>query len=173
MAQSLWLAVFESGLVDGPHNTDSFRLQLALLLRVPYQSDRLRAASPHFLIPVPLWILSPCHCQYGVGTMPKPKPLIGWMLALYTLLISLWYQQNYTDLSVSVAGSTDTGDTNEAIIGPRKSSPWIWKGYMPHCKVTDTPFHIQGCICHFVKWQIHPFISKGTNIWTIKEKVYF
>ena len=21
---------------------------------------------------------------------------------------------------------------------------------------------MKGCICHFVKWQIHPFISKGT-----------
>ena len=22
---------------------------------------------------------------------------------------------------------------------------------------------IKGCICHFTKWQIHPFISKGTT----------
>ena len=22
---------------------------------------------------------------------------------------------------------------------------------------------MEGCICHFVKWQIHPFISKGTK----------
>ena len=22
---------------------------------------------------------------------------------------------------------------------------------------------MKGCICHFAKWQIHPFISKGTN----------
>ena len=25
-------------------------------------------------------------------------------------------------------------------------------------------FDMKGCICHFVKWQIHPFISKGTII---------
>ena len=24
---------------------------------------------------------------------------------------------------------------------------------------------MQGCICHFVKWQIHPFIFKGTSMW--------
>ena len=26
------------------------------------------------------------------------------------------------------------------------------------------PLDTKGCICHFTKWQIHPFISKGTNI---------
>ena len=25
------------------------------------------------------------------------------------------------------------------------------------------PLDMIGCICHFTKWQIHPFISKGTN----------
>ena len=25
---------------------------------------------------------------------------------------------------------------------------------------------MKGCICHFTKWQIHPFISKGTNYMT-------
>ena len=25
------------------------------------------------------------------------------------------------------------------------------------------PLGMKVCICHFVKWQIHPFISKGTN----------
>ena len=25
------------------------------------------------------------------------------------------------------------------------------------------PLDMKGCICHFVKWQIHPFISKGTT----------
>ena len=25
------------------------------------------------------------------------------------------------------------------------------------------PLDMEGCICHFVKWQIHSFISKGTN----------
>ena len=25
------------------------------------------------------------------------------------------------------------------------------------------PFDMKGCICHFTKWQIHPFISKGRN----------
>ena len=24
------------------------------------------------------------------------------------------------------------------------------------------PLDMKGCICHFTKWQIHPFISKGT-----------
>ena len=24
------------------------------------------------------------------------------------------------------------------------------------------PLGMKGCICHFAKWQIHPFISKGT-----------
>ena len=23
---------------------------------------------------------------------------------------------------------------------------------------------MKGCICHFVKWQIHPFISKGSLV---------
>ena len=25
------------------------------------------------------------------------------------------------------------------------------------------PLDMKGCICHFIKWQIHPFISKGTT----------
>ena len=25
------------------------------------------------------------------------------------------------------------------------------------------PLDMKGCICHFVRWQIHPFISNGTN----------
>ena len=25
------------------------------------------------------------------------------------------------------------------------------------------PLDMKGCICHFKKWQIHPFISKGTK----------
>ena len=25
------------------------------------------------------------------------------------------------------------------------------------------PLDMKGCICHFLKWQIHPFISKGTK----------
>ena len=29
------------------------------------------------------------------------------------------------------------------------------------------PLDMKGCICHFVKWQIHPFISKGT-IWFLE-----
>ena len=28
----------------------------------------------------------------------------------------------------------------------------------------DVPLDMKGCICHFIKWQIHPFISKGTTI---------
>ena len=32
-----------------------------------------------------------------------------------------------------------------------------------------TPLDMKGCIGHFVKWQIHPFISKGTNLmWPFK-----
>ena len=37
--------------------------------------------------------------------------------------------------------------------------------YLPLCKVTYTllyPRGVYGCICHFTKWQLHPFISKGT-----------
>ena len=26
------------------------------------------------------------------------------------------------------------------------------------------PLDMKGCICHFTKWQIHHFISKGTAI---------
>ena len=25
------------------------------------------------------------------------------------------------------------------------------------------PLDMKGCICHFTKWRIHPFISKGTT----------
>ena len=25
------------------------------------------------------------------------------------------------------------------------------------------PLDMKGCICHFVKWQMHPFISKKTS----------
>ena len=25
------------------------------------------------------------------------------------------------------------------------------------------PLDMKGCICHFTKWQIHPFVSKGTK----------
>ena len=28
------------------------------------------------------------------------------------------------------------------------------------CNLTSLPLDMKGCICHFVKWQIHPFISK-------------
>ena len=28
------------------------------------------------------------------------------------------------------------------------------------------PLDMKGCICHFTKWQIHLFISKGTQCWT-------
>ena len=27
---------------------------------------------------------------------------------------------------------------------------------------TPLPLDMKGCICHFVKWQIHPFLSKET-----------
>ena len=27
--------------------------------------------------------------------------------------------------------------------------------------INNHPLDMKGCICHFVKWQIHPFISKG------------
>ena len=27
----------------------------------------------------------------------------------------------------------------------------------------NVPLDIKGCICHFVEWQIHPFISKGSK----------
>ena len=30
------------------------------------------------------------------------------------------------------------------------------------CFLHIVTLHMKGCICHFVKWQIHPFISKGT-----------
>ena len=33
----------------------------------------------------------------------------------------------------------------------------------PTLKQHIAPFDMKGCICHFVKWQIHPFISKETN----------
>ena len=31
-----------------------------------------------------------------------------------------------------------------------------------HCFDIVVPFDMKACICHFVKWQIHRFISKGT-----------
>ena len=31
------------------------------------------------------------------------------------------------------------------------------------CKNHTVPLDMKGCICHLTKWQIHPFISKGTN----------
>ena len=46
--------------------------------------------------------------------------------------------------------------------------------YVIVCKVSDletsnnnwqcyiVSLDMKGCICHFTKWQIHPFISKGT-----------
>ena len=38
----------------------------------------------------------------------------------------------------------------------------------PHIDTLD----MQGCICHFAKWQIHPFISKETICWHINfEKI--
>ena len=27
------------------------------------------------------------------------------------------------------------------------------------------PLDMEGCICHFVKWQMHPFISKGKALY--------
>ena len=38
-----------------------------------------------------------------------------------------------------------------------------------YCKgknlIHSVPLDMKGCICHFSKWQIHPFISKGTITW--------
>ena len=31
-----------------------------------------------------------------------------------------------------------------------------------HIGTHIVPLGMKGCICHFVKWQIHPFISKGS-----------
>ena len=35
---------------------------------------------------------------------------------------------------------------------------------MTHRAITHhiVPLDMKGCICHFAKWHIHPFISKGT-----------
>ena len=30
------------------------------------------------------------------------------------------------------------------------------------CERLDVLLDRKGCICHFTKWQIHPFVSKGT-----------
>ena len=52
------------------------------------------------------------------------------------------------------------------------SSPWVWKGVSATLSsgryILSYPsgryrlLYIKGCICHFVEWQIHPFISKWT-----------
>ena len=34
------------------------------------------------------------------------------------------------------------------------------------------PLDMKGCICHFVKWQIHPFISKGTKCTRLRQVKY-
>ena len=36
---------------------------------------------------------------------------------------------------------------------------------------TSSPLDMKGCICHFAKWQIHPFISKGTTWEGLREKI--
>ena len=37
------------------------------------------------------------------------------------------------------------------------------------CQLTTyyVTLDMKGCICHFVKWQIHPFMSKGTKMYVI------
>ena len=46
------------------------------------------------------------------------------------------------------------------------------EGLEQYSKMTNThttedlqivPLDIKGCICHFTKWQMHPFISKGSK----------
>ena len=39
-------------------------------------------------------------------------------------------------------------------------------GYGEHSGVIEhiVPLAMKGCICHSVKWQIHPFIFKGDDI---------
>ena len=32
------------------------------------------------------------------------------------------------------------------------------------------PLDMKGCICHFTKWQIHHFISEGTNNWYLDKR---
>ena len=51
-----------------------------------------------------------------------------------------------------------------------------WSGLSSHCgdfslqrphlsqRQQIVPLDMKGCICHFVKWQIRPFISKGTKL---------
>ena len=34
-----------------------------------------------------------------------------------------------------------------------------------HCRILIVPLDMKGCICHFAKWQIHPFISEGTILY--------
>ena len=46
-----------------------------------------------------------------------------------------------------------------------KTHPWgkvrvISFVFVIHCLHNVVPLDMKGCICHFTKWQIHPFISK-------------
>ena len=56
-----------------------------------------------------------------------------------------------------------------------KFTPQIWRVYVPLCRVAHTPLYIQGykiqiypldmkgLMCHFVKWDMHPFIPRGNS----------
>ena len=47
---------------------------------------------------------------------------------------------------------------------PTSSSEWKLRKFVRIASENIfVTLDMKGCICHFVKWQIHPFLSKGTN----------
>ena len=40
---------------------------------------------------------------------------------------------------------------------------WVWIYQYRVVQGEIVPLDMEGCICHFVKWQMHPFISKETK----------
>ena len=54
------------------------------------------------------------------------------------------------------AGSTGRGEIFETFL----MSVVLSQSF---CKKHFVALDMKGCICHFAKWQIHPFISKGKN----------
>ena len=67
--------------------------------------------------------------------------------------IAMWLSDYVGDRKLSLSHSVSAGErVTEVEWKHNHENPW-------QVVILD----IKGCICHFAKWQIHPFIPKGTK----------
>ena len=84
--------------------------------------------------------------------------------SLSALGIDRYYARINSNISL-VAPSQEVIIINN-VARPNLSNNSIWEMYI--CHIYFVPLDMKGCMCHFKKWQIHPFISRGTTYHFIK-----